>query len=363
MNHPLLRISLVLAMVFTTLTGCASSPIVHIPSGVNLAQFRYVYFPPARSDAGDMAVTFLEQLFIQQGFHPVSRERIQQFTIAERRQLLICDSSGFSNLTRTVVHLTCRDVEERIVYNGSGGGGIGMDTDADIRVALRKAFEGLANAYPGFDPSLVQVADAAERHEVEQPRSIGAETTLWGRANLSPTAIIALTPQDLNPSPAQDVFERVAEAVVSIRGESGSGTAFIITRDGLAITNHHVIVGQTRLQAVLRSGHVAPIRVLRSDANADVALLQIRCQEPCRTVEINPSPPRVGTDVYAIGNPVGLDHTLTRGVISGLRLVGGVTLVQTDAAVNPGNSGGPLVRDCQKITDKGACSWDRGEIV
>lgn len=165
----------------------------------------------------------------------------------------------------------------------------------------------------------------------------------WRRANPSQTEVLQLKAADKFPSTNPDVFERSAAAVVSLRGSQGTGTGFLITRDGLALTNHHVVDKQNGLSATLRDGRQLAVRVLRSSPDADVALIQVHCASDCFTLDLTRGNPTIGRDVYVIGNALALDFTLTRGIVSGLRLVRGVTLVQTDAAINPGNSGGPII--------------------
>ena len=168
----------------------------------------------------------------------------------------------------------------------------------------------------------------------------------WRRAAPGESEIMTISSSDLHVRTGGTVFERVADAVVSIRGESGHGTAFIITKDGLALTNYHVIAGQRRLAARFRNGHQMPIRVIRYNENADVALIQIACEEDCITVQLSrEAEPTIGRDVLVIGTPLSIElgQTITKGIVSGIRYANGVTLVQTDAAVNPGNSGGPMV--------------------
>ncbi len=194
-------------------------------------------------------------------------------------------------------------------------------------------------------------------------RRVQAVDVPWRRAEPAPTAILQIHAGNLNVSANSDRFQRAIDAVVGLSGNRGSGSGFFITRDGLALTNHHVVENQDSLEATLRDGRRVPARVLRSDANADVALVQVHCATDCFTLDLAKSNPRVGSDVYAIGNPLTLDFTITRGVVSGLRLASGVTLLQTDAALNQGNSGGPIIASetneavavvSWKITGRGA---------
>jgi uncharacterized protein len=194
--------------------------------------------------------------------------------------------------------------------------------------------------------------------ETRAPSTIPApeEAVNWRRAAPTRTAILLLKPEDRNPSPEPNIFERSAAAVVGVSGPQGKGSAFLITRDGLALTNHHVVDRQGTMKATLRDGRRLAVRVLRSNPEADVALIQINCAADCFTLAPARSNPSIGSEVHVIGNALALDYTLTQGVVSGLRLAGGVTLVQTDAALNPGNSGGPII-DAQTRRVLAIVSW------
>lgn len=239
------------------------------------------------------------------------------------------------SLTWEVLKATTRDV----VYSRtlSGNAETAGASGASVRLAFRQSFaEVLA------DPLFVQSLTTPKPAEVAAASSGAAAN--WRRPQPTATDIVALKPSDYNPSHVGTVFQRVAQSVVTLHGDQGQGSAFIITRDGLAITNHHVIEGQSRLSARFSTGIERPVRVLRSDAEADVALVQVACDTDCTTVELESGRDvPVGTEIYTIGAPLGLSQTLTRGVISGVRLSHGLTLLQTDAAVNAGNSGGPMV--------------------
>lgn len=187
---------------------------------------------------------------------------------------------------------------------------------------------------------LLQYPSTATRPQTAIAEVVGDD---WHRMVPPPTTIIELGPNDKNPSSKRDNFERSADAVVALAGSHGAATAFLITRDGLALANHHVVANQNGLKANLRDGRQLAVRVLRTDSGTDVALIQVNCSTDCFTLAIGRNNPRVGREVYTIGNPWALDYTLTTGVVSGLRLAGGVTLVQTDAAINLGNSGGPIM--------------------
>lgn len=189
-------------------------------------------------------------------------------------------------------------------------------------------------------------------------------------------------PRPVSPAPAElgpderatiSVFERATKSVVFIANTAiqrdfwsldtmevpqGSGSGFVWNKQGHIVTNFHVIYGANAIKVTLadRSEHQA--KLVGADPDHDLAVLQIQASD--RVLEplaIGVSHDlRVGQKVLAIGNPFGLDHTLTTGVVSALgrtiksmsqRTIEGV--IQTDAAINPGNSGGPLLDSAGRL--------------
>jgi serine protease Do len=166
--------------------------------------------------------------------------------------------------------------------------------------------------------------------------------------------------------PLVSLFERVSPSVVSIqatkinkakpqrRFETVVGSGVVIERDGQVLTNAHVIDGAASLVVTLDSGARTPARVLGIDTVTDLALLRIEAPTPLPVARLGDSSAlRVGEEVVAIGNPMGLEQTMTRGIVSGLnRILPGLAeqpMIQTDAPINPGNSGGPLVDRCGAV--------------
>jgi S1-C subfamily serine protease len=158
------------------------------------------------------------------------------------------------------------------------------------------------------------------------------------------------------------VAERAAAGVVAIaiasrvdeRGRNvpgGGGSGFVFTPDGLVLTNAHVVAGARGITVVTTSGLSLDADVLGVDPHTDIALLRVASREPLPVLDLGASRElRVGQLVVAIGNPFGYECTVTAGVVSALgrslratsgRLIEDV--LQTDAALNPGNSGGPLL--------------------
>ena len=133
---------------------------------------------------------------------------------------------------------------------------------------------------------------------------------------------------------------------------SGTGSGFVIDAQGHILTNYHVVEDAESVQVTLFDGTTHEARVIGADASNDVAIVKVKAP----TAELYPVPLGdssrllVGQKILALGNPFGLERTLTTGIISSLdrslrakngRMIKGI--IQTDAAINPGNSGGPLL--------------------
>ena len=131
------------------------------------------------------------------------------------------------------------------------------------------------------------------------------------------------------------------------RVETSLGSGVIVSREGHVLTNHHVIEGNTQIEVQLSDGRLLPAQVIGDDPQVDIAVLKISGGKLEPLPLGNSEGVRVGQLVFAIGNPFGLQETVTAGIVSakGRRDVtdGNVEMLQTDAAVNQGNSGGPLI--------------------
>jgi S1-C subfamily serine protease len=162
------------------------------------------------------------------------------------------------------------------------------------------------------------------------------------------SAPIASLPQPIapiDPPRFENIVARVMPAIVLVESSGSRGSGFFVAPDTL-LTNVHV-VGRTSSVTIGRaSGEVVPARVEATAPHVDIAVLKLSAIDKPQPVLTLGSTGRVriGQEVFAIGTALGmLQNTLTRGIVSGIRQTPSATLVQTDAAVNPGNSGGPLL--------------------
>ncbi|HET6460413.1 MAG TPA: trypsin-like peptidase domain-containing protein [Syntrophales bacterium] len=147
----------------------------------------------------------------------------------------------------------------------------------------------------------------------------------------------------------EDFFERFFGDVPQ-RGfkQRSLGSGFIISPDGYIFTNNHVVERADRILVKLSDGSAYTANVVATDEKTDVALIKIKPDKKLPVADIGDSEKlRVGERVIAIGNPFGLEHTVTTGIISAKGRVIGAgpydNFIQTDASLNPGNSGGPLI--------------------
>jgi S1-C subfamily serine protease len=211
-----------------------------------------------------------------------------------------------------------------------------------------------------------------------RPRFIDDLSRASSEPGAPASATAATTPSLLNDDALLDAYsrtvigalERVQQAVVFISVEhrtpanptgrgtrGGTGSGFLFTPDGYLLTNSHVVHGATQIRATLADGSKFDADLVGDDPGSDLAVLRIGSAEPLPHVELGESGRvRVGQIAIAVGNPLGLQQTVTTGVVSALgrslrsnsgRMI--YDVIQTDAALNPGNSGGPLINSAGQV--------------
>jgi len=190
-------------------------------------------------------------------------------------------------------------------------------------------------------------------------RQISDTGRLWSQPDTARTASLSNDEQN-----NVDIYKAARTATVNITSivyqenffmqvfpSKGTGSGFIVNENGQILTNNHVVNGSSKLSVTLADHKQYPARVLGTDPRNDLALIQIKAGRKLPFLHLGDSDPLlVGQKVLAIGNPFGLEGTLTTGIVSSLHRPLAAEndrpledLIQTDAAINPGNSGGPLL--------------------
>ncbi|MBQ2034992.1 MAG: trypsin-like peptidase domain-containing protein [Peptococcaceae bacterium] len=170
-------------------------------------------------------------------------------------------------------------------------------------------------------------------------------------------------------SPVVAIAEKVTPSVVGVKTfgtaytywgqripnqELGSGSGIIYSEDGYIITNYHVIENATSVMITLSDGTEYDARIIGSDASSDLAVLKVEAENLPEAELGDSSALQIGELVVAIGNPLGYENTVTDGIVSGLNrqltdYIDSATLIQTNATINSGNSGGALVNSKGKV--------------
>src|SRR6185312_10584197 len=202
----------------------------------------------------------------------------------------------------------------------------------------------------GVAATLAVGAGAVIAHEfIDNPSSaVGSQTTA------------SATPISANLD-ARQIYNASKNAVTYIVADTpegqATGSGFVVSKDGLIVTNDHVVDGASQVQVKIGTSNQAQdATVVGADPSRDLALLKVDASNLPTLSLGDSSSVGVGDPTYAIGNPFGLDHTLTTGIVSALQrslqAPDGATIsgaIQTDAALNPGNSGGPLLDSSGKV--------------
>ncbi|HTJ35198.1 MAG TPA: trypsin-like peptidase domain-containing protein [Dactylosporangium sp.] len=168
----------------------------------------------------------------------------------------------------------------------------------------------------------------------------------------APTVVTRDPAPNLDRSSVGGVAEAVLPSVVDISTGEAEGSGVIMTADGQIITNNHVVQGAQQLTVTFSTGKTAPAKVVGTDPAGDIAVIKVQGVSGLTPAKFGDSDAlRVGDTVLAVGSPLGLQGSVTAGIVSALHRTisgeqGGKSIadaIQTDAAINPGNSGGALV--------------------
>ena len=168
----------------------------------------------------------------------------------------------------------------------------------------------------------------------------------------------------------EEFFGSLFEPGRRVEQRASLGSGIIVDRTGLVVTNAHVVEGAHRIFVAMEDEETVPATLVGVDATADLAVLRIETRRALRAIDLDHGEaPLIGETVIAIGNPFGLSHTVTVGVVSALdrsiRTDDRVyhRFLQTDASINPGNSGGPLLNVAGELVGINAAIYARGEGI
>jgi serine protease Do len=216
------------------------------------------------------------------------------------------------------------------------------DTSDDAKVVIANVHA----AEPEPEPSAAEVDVPEAIVTSVDSAQTGEESEDTDEPTPEPKTQTSKPRQPVDPA---ELFETWAPSVVTVKmktsfGFGGTGTGFIVSSDGLIATNEHVISGGEGLEVKLFDDTVVDeVEVLLSDATVDLAILKVKTDHELVPVELGDSEAvKVGEPVIVIGNPLGLEHTLSDGLLSARRLYEGKRYIQMTAPVSPGNSGGPV---------------------
>jgi S1-C subfamily serine protease len=221
---------------------------------------------------------------------------------------------------------------------------------------LRRAW-GPAPAPPTLDPrvqlTVTPVATPVGTQTSPSPPPKAFTTSTAPAAGVTPTAL------SISTNPARSALA----GVVQVRTPNGQGTGFAWQQQGNAtriLTAAHVIVGAHQIRVITPDGQEHPAHVLRVNEHADVALLEANDTGGLRPLPLGSAATlEPGDPLYVVGYALGADllgdPSVTRGVLSGRRVIDGVACLQTDAAMNPGNSGGPVLNERGEVV--GIAAW------
>jgi serine protease Do len=231
-------------------------------------------------------------------------------------------------------------------FGRAGRSGLAVLGGAAAGAALAWGFAAYRSAAPPAGPAAPAAPALVAESELHSPFALLADRARSGVVNVHTSKTVPRTALPFPDVPLPgfpNFFGRPgAESVPSL------GSGFVISAEGLVLTNNHVVEGVDRVRVVFSDGVESDAVVVGQDAKTDLALLRVERTEDLHPLPLGDSDAILPGDwVVAIGNPFGLDHTVTVGIVSAKgRDIGHGPYddyIQTDAAMNPGNSGGPLL--------------------
>jgi S1-C subfamily serine protease len=219
-----------------------------------------------------------------------------------------------------------------------------------LGVTIRFVWKGYKMAHSGQN---IASYDDDTKPYIKIPKPTSLPTTPKAYSPPKEAVVVKVTPIQTPDT----MLKRLGPSVVRIVANDANGdpitqgSGFLISSTGLVVTNYHVIKGSATLALSYENGHRIDVEgIAASDPEGDLALIKIRGSLPGPLQFANGDPPAHGEPVFAIGNPLGVNNSISDGTVSGMRKDNsGVMLIQTSVAISPGCSGGPLLNEDGKV--------------
>lgn len=276
------------------------------------------------------------------------------------KNFIIAVSFVFICFSCTTTAMMVQDDEKYISVNKNAKYGVLLEEENGFKLSiLYSSYQFFPSAYSLIPPAkstFVNISRDLCRQRKKRYGGFDETGYLFsdGRNELTGITYVRLDnwvkcsiPQKKAPDARSDViskskYESFFEAVVIIKTNKKLGTGFFVSNNGTIITNFHVIKGDNYPTVQLHNGQVLTGKVLDYDVERDLAVVKIEEKTSfLKLATLNDI--NIGDELIAIGAPMGLEFSITRGVVSAVRNVEDIIIIQTDAAMNPGNSGGPLI--------------------
>lgn len=187
-------------------------------------------------------------------------------------------------------------------------------------------------------------------------------------AGLQVPTLAARREADIPPPPIDQptavrltTIQKALSSVVTVQAGDKAGSGFFVSSRGLVITNAHVVDGAAKIVILTKEGESFLASIVKLVTASDLALLRVAARDTPALALASDELVPVGTDVIAVGSPLGLAGTVTRGILSAIRRKGPVILLQMDAPINPGNSGGPLLTEDGRVLGVNTSKISRDE--
>jgi serine protease Do len=209
----------------------------------------------------------------------------------------------------------------------------------------------IESAYWGNESSFKGVALRCISGGLKKLLSDTAFVAAISKKALSPTEAGTSGPIEISKAKPASKLTDIIESAITIDMGNGHGSGFIISSDGYALTNYHVIGQEKKLNIILSSGLNLTADVVNVDETTDVALIKISGKGFKPAALAAKDDATIGSDVVAVGTPgrIDLGQSISKGIISGKREVEGAVYLQTDVSISPGNSGGPLFNSQNEV--------------